>query len=261
VQVRTLKHVFNEADNGGEYTSTEFEAYLRKRGIRHEVTSPYTPQQNGVVERLNRTLQEMALSQLPHATMPRCFGADSLATACYVRNRLPVCPLNVSPHEKWFGKKPNVKHIRVFGCVAYALKPSVEQKKVTAKSEKMRFIGYPFGTKGYRLFDEKKHRVVVRRDVVFNEADFGIQQQCAVDPAVDARATEDSDDSNVSRPTVSVGEPVSHHEAKSDELQESQMSDEVRRSSRQPKRPERYGEWVEDTKLHSVAEATGHQRI
>ena len=102
------------------------------------------------------------------------------------------------------------KHIRVFGCVAYALKPSVKRKKMTAKSEKMRFTGYPFGTKGYRLFDKKKHRVVVRRDVVFNEADFGIQRQCVVDPAVDVRTTEDSDDSSVSRPTVSVGEPVSH---------------------------------------------------
>ena len=63
----------------------------------------------------------------------------------------------------------------VFGCLAYALKPSVERKKMTAKSDKMRFIGYPVGTKGYRLFNEKKHRVVVRHDVVFNEADFGLQ--------------------------------------------------------------------------------------
>jgi len=253
--IKTLR-----TDNGGEYTSAEFEAYLRKRGIRHELSCPHTPQQNGVSERLNRTLQEMGLSQLLHSALPRCFWADSLATACYVRNRLPVCPLNVSPHEKWYGKKPSVKHMRVFGCVAYALKPDGERKKMTAKSEKMRFIGYPFGTKGYRLYDEQKHRVVVRRDVVFNEADFG-KQQPVVDP-VDVRTTESSEDNSASRPTISVGgssaeEPVSGHVVESTEPH---MSTELRRSNRQTKKPERYGEWVEYTKSHSLAEATD-QRI
>lgn len=77
-------------DNGGEYTSREFEAYPKMKGIRHELTVPYTPQQNGVAERLNRTLQETALSQIVHAGLPISFWADSISTACYVRNRLPV---------------------------------------------------------------------------------------------------------------------------------------------------------------------------
>jgi len=169
-------------DNGGEFTSREFETYLKLKGIKHEVTVPYTPQQNGVTERLNRTLQETALSQIVHAHLPKCFGADSVATACYVRNRLPVAPLDVSPYEKWYGKKPSVKHLHVFGCFAYALKPGVKRQKMDAKSEKMRFIGYPFGAKGYRLYDVQRHRVVICRDVVFNEHDFGMQK--AVDPAV-----------------------------------------------------------------------------
>ena len=84
-------------DNGGEYVSAEFEQYLKEHGIIHEVTTPYTPQQNGISERLNRTLQKLALSQILHASLPKCFWADSIATACYVRNRLPVCPLNVTP--------------------------------------------------------------------------------------------------------------------------------------------------------------------
>ena len=70
--------------------SAEFEQYLKEHGIIHEVTTPYTPQQNGVSERLNCTLQEMALSQILHASLPKCFWADSIATACYVR-RLIVC--------------------------------------------------------------------------------------------------------------------------------------------------------------------------
>ena len=244
--IKTLR-----TDNGGKYTSTEFKTYLRKRGICHELSCPHTPQQNGVSERLNRTLQEMGLSQLLHSALPRCFWADALATACYVRNRLPVCPLNVSPHEKWYGKKPSVKHSRVFGCVAYALKPDVERKKMSAKSEKMRFIGYPFGTKGYRLYDEQKRRVVVRRDVVFNKADFG-KQQSVVDPA-DSSITESLKDNSVSVDSSSAEEPASEHV---DESGDPQMSTQPIRSSRQTKRPERYGEWVEYTKLHSVTEAT-----
>ena len=80
------------SDNGGEYLSAKFQEYLKAHGTKHEVTTPYTPQQNGVSERLNRTLQEMALSQLLHASLPKHFWADSVSTACFVRNRLPVCP-------------------------------------------------------------------------------------------------------------------------------------------------------------------------
>jgi len=117
------------SDNGGEYLSAKFQEYLKAHGTKHEVTTPYTPQQNGVSERLNRTLQEMALSQLLHASLPKHFWADSVSTACFVRNRLPVCPLNMSPYEKWCGRKPNVKYFRVFGCVAYVLMPDHETRK------------------------------------------------------------------------------------------------------------------------------------
>ena len=127
-------------------------------------------------------MQETALSQIVHAHLPKYFWADSIATACYVRNRLPVASLDVSPHEKWYGKKPSVKHLRVFGCFAYALKPDVKRQKIDAKFEKMRFIGYPFGAKGYRHYDVQKHRAVICCDVVFNEHEFKMQK--VVDSAV-----------------------------------------------------------------------------
>lgn len=73
LEIKTLR-----TDNGGEYTSAEFELFLKENGIRHKVTAPYTPQQNGVAERLNRTIQEMALSQLLHAGLPKCFWAESV---------------------------------------------------------------------------------------------------------------------------------------------------------------------------------------
>ena len=250
-KIKTLR-----TDNGGEYTSTEFEAYLRKKGIRHEVSTPYTPQQNGVSERLNRSLQEMALSQLVHAELLKSFWADSLATACYVRNRLPVNPLNISPHEKWYGKKPNVKHVRVFGCIAYALKPNLERQKMTAKSDKMRFIGYPFGTKGYRLYDKQKHRVVVRRDVVFNETDFG-KQRPVVDPGLK--------DNCVPCPAVSVNVPTGNPNVEGQQPVDHDVAESpvtgTRQSTRQVKKPDRYGEWIEENKFISCDTVTDDQKV
>ena len=235
-KIKTLR-----TDNGGEYTSAEFEAYLKRQGIRHEVSAPHTPQQNGVSERLNRTLQEMALSQLLHAGMPRCFWADSVSTACYVRNRLPVSPLNISPYEKWYGKKPNVKYFRVFGCTAYALKPENERQKMNAKSEKMKFIGYPYGAKGYRLYDEKRRRVVVRRDVVFNEADFGDvgTQPSLVDPAENGLKT---------KTEQAVPVPQVHQDV-AESLQPPPV---LRRSSRAVNKPERLGDWTEGNELEEL---------
>eukprot|EP00794_Sanderia_malayensis_P020790 gene20790-22828_t len=128
--------------------------------------------QNGVSERLNRTLQEMALSQLEHAGLPREFWAESVSTACYVQNRLPVTSVGVSPFERWYGRKPTVKHLRGFGCTAFALKPNPYRRKMEAKSEQMRFLGYQKGTKSYRLYDEKNKCLVIRRDVVFKEVNF-----------------------------------------------------------------------------------------
>ena len=75
------------SDNGGEYTSAEFIAYLKKEGVRHELTVPKTPQQNGVAERMNRTLVESVRSMLSDAKLPKKFWAEALSTAVYLRNR------------------------------------------------------------------------------------------------------------------------------------------------------------------------------
>eukprot|EP00794_Sanderia_malayensis_P001745 gene1745-1944_t len=159
-------------DNGRKYTSVHFEVYLKSKEIRHGTTASFTPQQNGVSDLLNRTLQEMALRQLEHAGLLREFWAESVSTACYVQNPLPVTTVGVSPFERWYGRKPTVKHLRVFGCTAFALKPNPYRRKMEAKSEQMRFVGYQKGTKRYRLYDEKNKRLVIRHDVVFKEVSF-----------------------------------------------------------------------------------------
>ena len=111
-------------DNGGEFCSTEFEQFCKEQGIERHKTTPYTPQQNGVVERMNRTLMEKARSMLSGAGLEQRFWAEAVATACYLVNRSPTSALvGKTPMEVWSGKKPSIRHLRVFGCEAYAHVP------------------------------------------------------------------------------------------------------------------------------------------
>lgn len=130
-------------DNGGEYTSKEFQEYLKAQGIHHEMTVPHMPQQNGAAERKNRTLVESARSMLSHAKLPNTFWAEAVATAAYIQNRPPTSALkNETPYQRWYGKKPDVSHMKVFGCVAYAHVPDTERKKLDKKAVKVHFLGY-----------------------------------------------------------------------------------------------------------------------
>lgn len=162
------------SDNGGEYMSSEFRKYLKSRGIRHETTVAHAPEQNGVSERMNRTLVESARSMLEKAGLPKSFWAEAVHTACYTRNRLPTSnDRQCTPYQKWFGKKPNVKHMRIFGCISYAHVPDCDRRKLDSKAELYRFVGYADTQKGYRLYSNLRRKTVVRRDVVFNELNFG----------------------------------------------------------------------------------------
>ena len=116
-------------DNGGEYTSTEFEEYLKKEGIEHQYTIPKTPQQNGVSERMNRTLVETVRSMLHDSGLPHRFWAEALSTAAYLINRSPTTTLHdMTPFEAWYNKKPNVSHLRVFGCSGFVHIPEEETR-------------------------------------------------------------------------------------------------------------------------------------
>ena len=139
-------------DNGGEFTSDEFENYLKREGIKHELTIPKCPEQNGVAERFNRTLVEMVRSVLADSELPKSFWAEALATAVYLRNRCPTKSVEgKTPYEEIYGEKPKVGHLRVFGCATYALIPKDECQKLDAKARKCIFLGYSNNSKGYQL--------------------------------------------------------------------------------------------------------------
>ena len=163
-KVRTFR-----TDNGGEYTSSQFENYLKAEGIRLELTVPKTPQQNGVTERLNQTLVEMARSMLLDSKLPKKFWGEAISTAVYLKNRTPVKALNKTPFEVWHGKKPKVNHLRVFGSDAYAHVPRDKRAKFNTKTRKCIMVGYGNVTKGYRLYDAIEGKIIYSHDVQFNE--------------------------------------------------------------------------------------------
>ena len=141
-------------DNGEEFTSGEFKAHLRAEGVCHEVTIPKNPEQNGVAERMNRTLVETVRSMLSHANLPHRFWGEALSTAAYLRNRSPTKAVDgITPYEAWTGEKPQVDHLRIFGCQAFVHIPKDERKKLDSKSKKCILMGYGITTKGYRLYD------------------------------------------------------------------------------------------------------------
>ncbi|HEY0433295.1 MAG TPA: reverse transcriptase domain-containing protein [Chitinophagaceae bacterium] len=164
----TIKEL--RSDNGTEYVSKEFEAYLKKSGIRHQLTVPYTLEQNGVAERANRTIVEKARTMLTSAGLKKGFWAEAVNTAVYLKNRTLMKILDdITPEEAWTGKKPTVAYFRTFGCRAYAHIPKQKRSKFDHVSKKCVFLGYADNTKGYRLWDPKKRNIFVARDVKFIE--------------------------------------------------------------------------------------------
>jgi len=118
---------------------------------------------------------ESAHTMMAQAGLPEQYWAVAVATAAYLRNQTPTRSLKgkTTPYEKWYGNKPVLSHLRVFGCVAYAYIPDANRKgKLSKKAEKLHFIGYSLQTKGYRLIDQKNLKVVIHRNVIFNESDF-----------------------------------------------------------------------------------------
>jgi transposase InsO family protein len=104
------------SDRGGEFKSNEFMDYCKKIRIKRKMTTPYTPQQNRVVERRNQTIVAMARSMMKSMGVPVRFWGEVVSTAVYILNRTSTKSLtSMTPYEPWYKRKPNVQHFRVFG--------------------------------------------------------------------------------------------------------------------------------------------------
>ena len=158
------------SDNGGEFVSKNFGTFLGENGIARQTSTPYTPQQNGVAERANRTIVEMARSMLHAQNIGLELWAEAVSCAVYIRNRCPTTALDsMTPEEAWTGVKPCIAHLKVFGCYAYAHVPQEKRTKFDAKAIKCLFLGYCEGTKAYRLLSLESNKILKSRDVIFCE--------------------------------------------------------------------------------------------
>ena len=164
-----------QSDNGGEYMSAEARVWFQAKGIHHRTNVPGDSESNGLAERMNRTLTDMALSMLSHSKLPqRCFPWAVLA-AVHIYNRRPHSSLvdHATPYEVLFQSKPNLHYLRVFGCVAYAHLHDHKRKKTQPRAQKLIHVGYASNQKAYVLYDPVLGKETVCRDVEFNEHDFG----------------------------------------------------------------------------------------
>ena len=180
-------------DGGGEFRSSNFRAYLESIGIRVQQTSADTSEQNGVAERMNRTVVESARAMLMHWTphLPSGLWAEAVATAVYLRNRCLTRALTgMTPHEAWFGTKPSYKHLRTFGCLAYAHLTQQAREayhklgKLGPKAIRCIFVGYSSVTRaGYRLWDPVGRKLITTLHASFEEHQPGFTaSQAAMTP-------------------------------------------------------------------------------
>ena len=163
-------------DRGTEYMG-EMIKYVKSQGIEHNPTAGYSPQSNGVAERMNRTLFEMACTMLDSAGAPLELWAEAILAATHIRNRLPSRTLDgKSPHEAWTGQKPTVGHIRKWGCKVYRLinkKTGRRKFQKNFKSLEGFLVGYELpGGVNYRIYHPKTKTFKVSRDVIFDEREF-----------------------------------------------------------------------------------------
>jgi hypothetical protein len=191
----TLKHFLRRAqnefelkvkkirsDNGFEFKNLQVEEHLEEEGIKHEFSAPYTPQQNGVVERKNRSLIDMARTMLGEYKMPKRFWLEAVNTACRAINWLYLHRLlKKTSYELLTGNKPNVSYFRVFGSKCYILVKKGRHSKFASKAVEGFLLGYDSNTKAYRVFNKSLGLVEVSSNVVFDETNGSPREQVDLD--------------------------------------------------------------------------------
>ncbi|WVZ91058.1 hypothetical protein U9M48_037280 [Paspalum notatum var. saurae] len=205
------------SDNGGEFLNSHFENFCRDLGLEHQFSSPYTPPQNGVVERKNRTLVEMARTMLDEHRTPRRFWAEAVNTACYIANQIFFRAfLGKTSYELRFGRQPRVKHLRAFGCRCFVLKKAghmdkafrvwiLETKQVVETCEVSFDETMPCTTSAFELSGDDEEGAPIFKD---DEEAMLDGDARAIAPAADpAPSATSSDDDGGPQPTTSTTLP------------------------------------------------------
>lgn len=157
-------------DNALEFLTNSLNDFLASKGISRQMSCAHTPEQNGVVERMNQTIVNSGNAMLEFCGLPKQYWNLAYETAVYIRNLSPTSALDSqTPHEAWFGKRPDISHLRIFGEIAYSHVPKHKRTKLEPKAEPLYLVGYGQveGTKGWKLLDPTTDRVIVTADVRF----------------------------------------------------------------------------------------------
>ncbi|KAL6269518.1 hypothetical protein ACE6H2_026429 [Prunus campanulata] len=159
-----------QSDGGGEFTSKLFTDYLASKGIEHQLSCPYTPQQNGLAERKNRHLIETSITLLTAAHLPSQFWFHATAHAAYLINRMPSKSLDLqSPYYRLFGLVPDITHVKVFGTAVYPYLRPYTEHKLQPRTTQCVFLGYAQGYKGVICYNPSTGKLVISRHVLHDE--------------------------------------------------------------------------------------------
>ncbi|KAJ9542492.1 hypothetical protein OSB04_028998 [Centaurea solstitialis] len=167
-------------DNGTEFKNRKLDSFLDSIGITHTFSAARTPQQNGVVERKNRTLVEAARTMLTFSKLPLHFWAEAVASACFTQNRSLITKRFMkTPYELVYNRPPSIKFFRVFGCECYVKNDKDNLDKFSPKGDEGVFIGYAKDSPSYRVYNKKTRCVVESTNVDFEE---GIEEDSTPAP-------------------------------------------------------------------------------
>ncbi|SCZ94936.1 BZ3500_MvSof-1268-A1-R1_Chr11-3g03491 [Microbotryum saponariae] len=166
------------SDNGGEFTLRSFVDFCCSKGIRRELTIPYTPQQNGRVERPNRTIKEGILALAYSAGVDSRLWGEAAMYFVRCKNMTPHAGVSGEiPDARWYGYAPDVSSLRTFGCRAWHCLPSASCSALDPKAMPLIFVGLDDHSKAYRLFNPATRKVLLSRNILFHESEFPTSTQ------------------------------------------------------------------------------------
>lgn len=158
------------SDNWGKYTSNDFKYFYKEAGIKREFTVPYNPQQNGIVDRKNRSIISSVKAMIHDQGLPMFILAEACNTSMYFQNRNPHKILgDKTPKEAFTGVKPEIGHLRIIGCPVYIHVPMEKRMKLEPLELKGIFVGYNETLKAYRIIIPVRRKIFVSRDVKFED--------------------------------------------------------------------------------------------
>jgi transposase InsO family protein len=150
--------------------SSYFKEFCDKHGIKREYTIPRTPQQNGVVERQNRTVQQMARSMMNEKNIGQTYWVEAIHTTVHVLNKSHLRPhSDKTPYELWYGRPASIKHFKVFGSKCYIKNNDENLGKYDDRVDEGIFLGYATNNKGYRCYNKRLHKLVDCIDIKVDE--------------------------------------------------------------------------------------------